>query len=106
MGRRSPARRALARPRNRDGLDLDELPWVAEDSYAEQCARHVVIAEETGYLVPGGDQVTAIAARDVDGRLQHIQDRRPFGAGKLSFASRAEEGGHSGGELGWPDRVH
>ena len=65
------------RRRNRDSLDLDELAWVAEDSYAEQCARHVVIAEETRYFIPGGDQVTTIAACDVDGRPKHIRDRRP-----------------------------
>jgi len=65
------------RRRNRDGLDLDELARVAEDSYAEQRARRVVIAEEAGYLIPGGDQVTAIAAGDVHGRLKHIADRRP-----------------------------
>jgi hypothetical protein len=65
------------RRRNRDDLDLDKLAWVAKDSYAEQCARHVVTGEETCYLIPGGDQVTTIAAGDVDGRLQHIRDDRP-----------------------------
>src|ERR1035438_3215562 len=30
----------------------------------------------------------------------------PCGAGKLSFTWRAEERGHGGSELGWPDGVH
>ncbi len=36
-----------------------------------------MVAEETGYLIPGGNQVTTIAACDVDGRPEHIRDRRP-----------------------------
>ena len=35
-----------------------------------------MITERGGYLVPGGNQVIAVAAGDVDGRLDHVPDRR------------------------------
>lgn len=34
-------------------------------------------AEEASHLIPGGDQVAAITAGDVDGRLEDIPDGRP-----------------------------
>ena len=61
--------------RGGDGLDLDQLAWVAQDRNAEQRARHVVIGEDGGDLVPGGDQIAAVAAGDVDGGLEHVPDR-------------------------------
>jgi hypothetical protein len=62
---------------DRDGLDLDKLAWVAQDRHTKQRARRVMITEETGDLIPGGNQILADTAGDIDGRLDHIRDRRP-----------------------------
>src|SRR5215472_16237607 len=49
------ATRSVPGGRDGDGLDLDELTGVAEHSDADQRARHVVVGERGGDLVPGGD---------------------------------------------------
>jgi predicted ABC-type transport system involved in lysophospholipase L1 biosynthesis ATPase subunit len=59
-----------------DCLYLDKLIGVTEDSDAEQRARHVMIAEGVGYLIPGSKEIVAVAACDVDSRLEHIPHHR------------------------------
>jgi hypothetical protein len=70
-------------------LDLDELARVPQDGDTEQGAGHVVAAEEASHLLPGGDQVAAIAAGHVDGRLDDIPITAPDSSRTVRKLARA-----------------
>jgi hypothetical protein len=55
-----------------DGLDLYELSRVAEHRHPDESARRVVTTKVRPHDVPGGDQVSAVAAGHVNGRLHDI----------------------------------
>jgi hypothetical protein len=56
---------------DRHRLDLDELVGIAENRYAQQRARRVVVAEGIADDLPGSHQIRTGARGDVHGRLGH-----------------------------------
>src|SRR4029077_497102 len=66
----------LGRTDGRDRLDLDQLIGVTKDRHADQGARRVMRAKRARDLVPREYKIISLAARDVEGGLDHVAETR------------------------------